>query len=63
MAMSFITSDVLLLGGGLLGAGSLFDMKDELSLGLVSVDGAGTKGHCVNGREDEMYRVLARFLS
>jgi hypothetical protein len=61
--MSPITSDVLLLGGGLFGAGGLFDMKDELSLGLVSIDGTGTKGHCVNGREDEMSRVLAILLS
>lgn len=45
-----VTSDVLLLGGSLFGTGSLFDMEDEFSLGLVSVDGAGTKGHCESTR-------------
>lgn len=35
------TSDVLLLGSSLLGAGCLLDVHDEFLFGLVLVDGAG----------------------
>ena len=39
LEVAIITSDVFLLRGGLVGARGLLDVYDELSLGLVLVDG------------------------